>query len=257
MRYFNQVAIVLLIVLSLSVQGFAAEEKRLDPQAVTALQGAISFLSSLKRFEIEGKSIFDVVQENGQRLQFEKSSRVLLKRPDRLYAERVRDDGVFHKLWYDGSQVSILDIGKNAYTQFRAPDNIDDTLDMLENLLQEPHPLADLLYRDLGFLLELPDRATYVGVSTTAGFVCDHLAFRNADVDWQIWVERGATPFIRKVVISYRNRPGIPQYVSYLQHWEELAEIPDDSFLFSPPAKAEKLSLLIQPGELTKEGGAP
>jgi hypothetical protein len=256
MRFISHLTIILLIVLSVSIHCVAAEETQLDPQAVSALQGAISFLEGLKSFEIEGKAVFDVVQEDGHRLQFERSTRLVLKRPDKLYAERFRDNGVFHKLWYDGSQVSILNVGKNAYTQFRAPDNIDDTLDMLENLLKEPRPLADLLYSDLGFLLELPDQAIYVGPSTAAGFMCDHLAFRNADIDWQLWVERSDTPFIRKVVVTYRNQPGIPQFVAYLQGWKTPVEIQEKAFSFTPPAKANKLSLLIPPAVQFNEGGA-
>jgi hypothetical protein len=248
--------VILLLVLSVSAQSFAVEETQLDPQAMTALKGAISFLEGLKSFEIEGKALFDVVQEDGQRLQFERNSRLVLKRPDKLYAERFRDNGVFHKLWYDGRQVSILDVGKNAYTQFRAPENIDDMLDMLENLLQEPHPLADLLYSELGFLLKLADQATYVGPSTAAGFVCDHLAFRNANIDWQFWVERSDTPFIRKVVVTYRNQPGIPQFVAYLPGWKTSVEMQEKVFSFSPPANANKLSLLIPPAVQSNEGGA-
>ena len=34
--------------------------------------------------------------------------------------------------------------------------------------------------------------ATNVGVSTVEGTACDHFAFRQKDVDWELWIEQGA-----------------------------------------------------------------
>ncbi len=177
------------------------------------------------------------------------------QRPDKLYAEQLRDDGEIRKLWYDGNQVSILNVGKNAYAQFHTPATIDGMLDMLEGLLKEPYPLADLLYSDLSFLLNMPDDAVYVGSSSVAGVSCKHLAFRNANVDWQLWVEQGETPFIRKVVITYRNQPGVPQFVAYLHGWQRPAESSEALFSFSPSDDAERLSILLPPTVQAVEGG--
>lgn len=229
----------------------------LEPQAMSILEKATSFLERQSSFEIQNKVVFDVIQDNGQRLQFERNSRLLAKRPNKLYVESLRDDGVQRKLWYDGHQVSILNLEKNAYAQLRAPETIDGMLDMFEGLLKEPHPLADLLYEDLGFLLTLPDEAVYVGPSLVSGRDCDHLAFRNNDVDWQLWVEKSDTPFIRKVVITYRNQPGIPQFVAYLHDWKITGGFNKEVFTFSPPEHAERLSILIPPVVYAKEGGTP
>ena len=34
----------------------------------------------------------------------------------------------------------------------------------------------------------------HIGQGVIDGVECEHLAFRNADTDWQIWVETGARP---------------------------------------------------------------
>jgi hypothetical protein len=255
MRYLINFMMILLLVLCSPVYSATEDEPQLDTDAMAILEEAVNFLESLDSFEIKGKAIFDVIQEDGQRLQFEKSTRVVVQRPDKLYVERVRDDGHVRKFWYDGSQASILNVGKNAYAQLKAPETIDGMLDMFEGLLKEPHPLADLLYSNLDPLLDLPEEAFLVGPSTVGNFVCDHLAFRNADLDWQIWVQNGETPFIRKVVITYRNQPGIPQFVSYLQSWRILGQINQEVFLFTPPENAERLSILLPPVVYADEGG--
>jgi hypothetical protein len=256
MRYLFSLVFSLGLVLWAPVPGFAEAAPQLDAEAMSVLKKSITFLESLDRFEIQGTAIFDVIQENGQRLQFEKKTRLIQQRPDKLYAEQLRDDGDINKLWYDGKQVSILKVGDNAYAQFQAPETIDSMLDMLENLLRDPHPFADLLYSDLSFLLSQPKEAVYVGPSSAAGFPCSHLAFRSNELDWQIWVERSDTPFIRKVVVTYRNEPGIPQSVTYLHEWKILPEQKGSVFLFSPPEKAVRLSILIPPA-VQEEGGQP
>ena len=256
MRCFLRSLLSLGLVLLAAGPGFAEAEPQLDAEAMAIVDEAIIFLENLDSFEIQGAAVFDVVQEDGQRLQFETKTRLIQQRPDKLYAEKVRDDGGIHRLWYDGRQVSILMVNENAYAQFLAPETIDGMLDMLENLMRDPHPLADLLYSDLGHLRRQPERAVYVGPSSVSGFPCSHLAFRNSELDWQLWVESGDTPFIRKVVITYRNEPGIPQFVSYLHEWKARPEVKADVFSFNPPEKAVKLSILIPPA-VQEEGGQP
>jgi hypothetical protein len=42
--------------------------------------------------------------------------------------------------------------------------------------------------------------------------LCDHLAFRQLDTDWQLWVEKGSRPLPRKIVITTRYEVGDPQF---------------------------------------------
>jgi hypothetical protein len=50
------------------------------------------------------------------------------------------------------------------------------------------------------------------GRGTIDGVEREHLAFRNADTDWQIWIELGARPIPRKYVITNKAVAGAPQY---------------------------------------------
>ena len=70
-------------------------------------------------------------------------------------------------------------------------------------------PLADLFYwgtakSGVGDIRA----ATSLGRSTVAGVPCDHYAYRQADVDWQIWIEQGTSPLPRKLVITSIKRTG-------------------------------------------------
>ena len=73
------------------------------------------------------------------------------------------------------------------------------------------------------------------------GVECDHLAFRNTDVDWQLWIEIGGRPIPRKYVITSKAVTGGPQYTLRIKDWKTDVPIAADSFSFKPPADAKKV----------------
>ena len=72
---------------------------------------------------------------------------------------------------------------------------------------------------------------------------CDHLAFRNEDADWQLWIESGGKPIPRKLVITNRVSAGAPQYTLQFRDWKTDAAIAPDSFAFTAPSGAKKLEM--------------
>ena len=73
------------------------------------------------------------------------------------------------------------------------------------------------------------------------GVECDHLAFRNVETDWQIWVESGARPIPRKYVITSKGVGEAPQYTLRIKEWK--TDLPADAFAFKPEQSAKKLAL--------------
>ena len=66
-----------------------------------------------------------------------------------------------------------------------------------------------------------------------------HLAFRQEFIDWQIWIaEEDNLP--RKIVITYKEQPGHPQYTAFLKNWNLSAQTSDSAFVLTPPAQAKK-----------------
>ena len=237
-------------------QATEAEDLR-DPEALAELKRATDFLVAQPRFQFKARIFYDVVQEDGRRLQFEKSGEIFLQRPNQLYAETRRDDGRWRKLWYQDKTLSIADLSKSLHTQIEAPPTIDGTLDLLEALIKEPQALADLLYSDLNHLDEQAIEADLVGDSIVDGQPCVHLSFRGETVDWQLWVEQGETPYFRKVAVSYREVPGIPQYVALVNDWKTPERFSDDLFKFVVPKGSEWIKVLKPLPRKTGEGGQP
>jgi hypothetical protein len=128
---------------------------------------------------------------------------------------------------------------------------------MLEVLFKEPQPLADLFYSDLRPLDQLALEADVVGDSLVNGRPCRHLSFRGKRVDWQIWIEQGKTPFIRKLAISYRDQPGTPQSVALLNYWERPKQFSDRLFNFTAPADSQWIDVLVPMPRGIEKGGRP
>jgi hypothetical protein len=103
-------------------------------------------------------------------------------------------------------------------------------------------PLADLLFADpYKTLIANVRSAQYLGMGYVFNDKCHHLAFRQEGVDWQIWLDDGPKPLPRKVVITYKESAGHPQYTSFLSNWNLAADVPDSAFAAQIPAGAKKV----------------
>lgn len=231
-----------------------AEDLR-SPEALAELKRATDFLAGLPRLHAHVNLVHDVVQEDGRHLQFEKKGDIYLQRPDRLFVDVKLDDGRHRQSWYDGQNLTIAELSRKQHTRIKAPPTVDEMLDMLEEMLKDPLPLADLFYSDLSPLAQLALEADVVGDSLVNGVPCRHLAFRGTSVDWQLWVEQGNKPFIRKVVISYREVPGVPQFVAWIDLWETPKRFAKDRFTSSPPTGSTLIDVPVAPR--SEEGGQP
>jgi hypothetical protein len=84
-----------------------------------------------------------------------------------------------------------------------------------------------------------------VGTSSIDGVQCDQYAFREGEIDWQIWIQRGDQPVPRKVVIIDRTDEARPAYVARLT-WNTSAQFTKATFAFSPPKDAKAIHMAAQ-----------
>jgi hypothetical protein len=82
-----------------------------------------------------------------------------------------------------------------------------------------------------------------LGSGVIHGVECNHLAFRTADVDWQIWIATGDKPYPCRYVITTTQVTGLPQYTLDVRDWKTGSEVAADDFAFKAPADAKKIDL--------------
>jgi len=76
------------------------------------------------------------------------------------------------------------------------------------------------------------------------GVQCDHLAFRGPVVDWQMWIQDGAQPLLRKYVITTKDLAGWPQFTLVVRDWNLAPSFGDSRFSFVPSAGARQIEFL-------------
>ncbi|WP_185742078.1 DUF2092 domain-containing protein [Pseudoxanthomonas sp. 3HH-4] len=210
-----------------------------DAQAV--LDRMTATLRRMGRYSVTAAISRDEVLPYGYKLQNNETARMWVDAPQRLRLE-VQGDIKNRAYIYDGSTLTTYVPDLNVYAISPAPGKIGDLVSALLDAGVEM-PLIDLLYQGVvGDLTQSVKVGLIVGDSEVDGTPTDHLAFRQADVDWQLWVEKGANALPRKLLITTRYEVGDPQYVAVL-HWDLKPKIAAGTFAFRIPEGAVEIPM--------------
>ena len=162
--------------------------------AKSMLKAMSDYVGSQKTIELTFDSDIEVITPQLEKIQFTNSGEALLSRPDKLRAHRVggyADVAMF----FDGKTVSVFGKNLNGYAQFDAPGSVDQLFEALRAGHGVALPGADLLLSNsYDALVAGVMEAKHIGRGVIDGRECEHLAFRNFDTDWQLWVEVGDEP---------------------------------------------------------------
>src|SRR5262245_38386790 len=212
--------------------------------AVKILKAMSDYVTAEKNLSISYDADIEVVTSDLQKIQFASSGQALLARPDKI---RVSRTGGYAdvELVSDGKTVTVFGRNLNAYAQGNAPGTVDQVIDNIRDQQNIQMPGADLLLsRVYDELTSDVVDAKHIGQGVIDGVTCEHLAFRGAEVDWQLWVESGAKPIPRKYVITSKHVTGAPQYTLRIKEWKTDVPVTADTFMFKPAADAKRVEFV-------------
>jgi hypothetical protein len=215
----------------------------IDPAAMQALERMGAYLRGLQSFSVKAEDTLDEVLESGQKIQLTKTVELQARRPDRLRAD-IETDRKARELYYDGRTFTLLAPESRYYATIPAPPTIRETLQHLQAQYGVEFPLADLfLWGESGDDSGAIQEAMRVGTSRIAGQLADHYAFRQADVDWQIWIAQGEAPLPLRYVITSKDVPGEPQFMATLS-WDTTAKPEATVFSFTPTKDDHPIAII-------------
>jgi len=225
----------------------------LSPDADEILRAMSKHLAGLKAFSVSVEISNEVITTEGQKLQLNSHSNLLMERPSRFHAAR---QGRFADavLTYDGAMLTLYGKTLNAYVQKEVKGTTDDAIRAIEQGTGLSLPGADLLLSDpYAALTSGATSSGYYGKAYVGGVETYHLAFRTPMVDWQIWVKAGNEPLPMKYVITTKWMTGAPQYSVQMSNWNSKPVISPNQFRFVAPKGAEKVKALPvdEAGEIT------
>jgi hypothetical protein len=229
---------------------------KIDPKADSLLREMSYFLATKYKYTFKAEIMFDEIVDSGRKLQRSASEKVFVQKPNKAYIEYISDVGG-QKFWYDDSNVTIVDLPRSVYSKIVVADSIDQAFDELLKRYNYSLPFSELLFvNPYKILSENVEAGYYIGSSVVFGVTCNHLAFVDKNLDWQIWIEDGQRKVPRKIVLTYKKVPGSPQFIAILKDW--IFDQPFSHFLFKPdiPKYAKETDMSKTPNSLDSNLGS-
>ena len=214
-----------------------------DASSIQALKDMGGHLQSLKRFRVETEVTGERVLADGQKLQHTATAEMDVQRPNkiRVLMQSARSQ---REIVYDGKTVTLFTPAQKYYSTVEFTGTIGELIDKLEEGYGVELPLSDLfLFGTPAAPLDKIESAMNAGQDFIDDDLCDHFAFRQGNIDWQIWITTGSKPLPRKVVITNRADEARPQSVSLID-WNLKPTFKDSVFKFTPPKGATKIEIV-------------
>jgi hypothetical protein len=223
-------------------QADSQEAPAIDPGAMHALNEMGIYLRTLKSFQVVADVTTDDVLDDGETIQFSSKADLVAARPNRMRVEVTDDDG--HRFFFfDGKNFTIYGQVVNYYATVPAPSTIAQLSDDLSDKYGIELPLTDLFqWGTNDATIKKIKAAVDIGPSAVDGVTCEHYAFRQEGIDWQIWIELGEFPLPRKLVIRTLTDDAKPQHTEILA-WNLAPSFSDNAFTFDPPAGVQRITI--------------
>lgn len=222
----------------------SAQSPAVDPQAIAALEQMGAALRALKQFTLASDASTEVVLDSGQKIELDSQLKYQVKPPRQLFVD-MESDRTHRQLFYNGNTMTLYSPRLKYYASV---DGMDATLSELAAKLWTEYgidlPLADLFqWGSANAPRNTLTSAMHVGAGSVDGTAVEQYAFRQPDVDWQLWIGQG-DHLPRRIVIISHDDPALPAYTARLK-WDLRAAIEPAAFTFTPPPDAARIGILV------------
>jgi hypothetical protein len=223
--------------------GAAPAANAVDPASIQALKDMGAYLQTLQRFRVVNELTGERVIADGQKLQHTAWAAMDVQRPNKVHIV-MRSPRTERAIIYDGKTVTLYTPAQKYYSTVAFNGNLGALIDRLEERYGVQLPLQDLFrFGTPAAPLDTIESAMNAGQDFVGRDVCDHYAFRQGTLDWQLWIKTGSTPLPRKLVITNRADEAHPQSISLID-WQVQPAFKDAIFTFTPPKGATKIELV-------------
>jgi hypothetical protein len=220
-----------------------AAAQLVDPAAVQALKAMGAHLQTLTQFRVSTQLTGERVLADGQKLQHSARASLDVARPNKLHA-RMESARTQRELFYDGKVATIYSPQKKYYSSVPLEGELGGLMVVLRDRYGIQAPLSDLFaFGTPQAPLDNLESAMNAGQDFVGDDLCDHYAFRQAGLDWQIWIRASGAPLPRKIIITSRADEARPQSVSVID-WNLKPRFADTAFKFTPPRGSTPVELV-------------
>jgi peroxiredoxin len=230
-----------------------------QPNSETLLRQMAEYLASLRAFSCRLDTSIHM-QAAGADNRMESKMVVRLERPNRL-AVVIADNGPMDMtVISDGAQLFQHLPTLSRYTLKDAPADLAEfaqseglmgmgIMGLSASVLPND---GEAIYKSL---MEGVASTEYLGVEEVDGVKCHHCRFVQEGFNWDIWIEQGDRPLVRKIVpdmskqfaeLGGAYKDAKLDYIVTIADWNVEPRFTDADFAFQPPADAEQVESLFE-----------
>jgi hypothetical protein len=217
-------------------------------EAKAVFKSMSDFLTAQQAASVGYDATLEIVTAEMMKVGLASSGNLAFSRPDKI--RMTRTGGIADvEMVYDGKTLSAYGKRLNVFGKLPLEGKLDDVITTLRDEFGLELPAADLLSSaPYDVMMENVIDARALGEGMIRGQMCDHLAFRTAEVDWQIWVAQGDTPFPCRFTITSKMTALAPSYSIEFAGWKTGSEIAADDFQLKPAAGAKEVAITEMKG---------
>jgi hypothetical protein len=219
-------------------------DNAITPEARQAMDRMKAALNNTGRLTLTAEISRDEVLSYGYKLQHNEYVTMDVDRPTKLKVD-VNGDLKNRTYYFDGSTFTVLAKDLNVYAKKPVSGTIGELVGELIDRGVDM-PLIDMLYQgQAGDLLDDVRVGIVVGDTLVEGEPVTHLAFRQPDVDWQLWLGK-SNNLPRKILITTRYQVGDPQFQA-IMHWNTAPKFAANQFVFAPAKGQTEIPITKEP----------
>lgn len=241
--------ITLLLLTAIAVAGGCRRQEPLTAEAASDKGDALirqmsKTLAAAQQFSYTADERRQRVRSNGEKVEDTTHRQVSVRRPNRV-ALIVKDADHDGAAWYDGAHITLVSNKNKAWARGPMPPTLDAAMDFLATEYAIPIPSADLLYSSpYDALMTKDTTGGWVGEEKIGAQTCDHLSYKQTDVDWELWLAQDDRKLPCQIRLVYKKQTGSPYTKVTFSDWNTAAQIADATFTPNVPADYERLKIM-------------
>ena len=241
----RQSALPFLLAIVLMAGSGCNRQQSLAPEAASAKGDALlkemsKNVSSLQTFAY---TVDERRQKPGAKGERTVTRHVTVRRPNKV-AFTGKGDAGDTAGWYDGKQLTLVSHRDKVWARGPMPPTLDEALDFLSNEYDVQMAAADLLYSSPYDAFMTKDTVGgWVDTQKIGDRDCEHLAYRQPVVDWELWLSSDRK-LPCQLKVTYKQVPGSPSTLVTYRGGVETNQVTDDTFVPKVPDGYQRIKIL-------------
>lgn len=214
-----------------------------DARAIEIIDRMSETIGELTSCSFQVKSSEDKPHERAGYLRQFATHDVYLVGPDKMHILSKTPKNRY-AYWYNGDLMMYYSFTFNHYGFMETPDNIRETIDLVNAEYEVDFPAADFFYPTFtDDLMESSDFISYQGLTEVDGQECYYIVAKGDHKLVQLWISSGSFTLPLRYTIQDNKNEKL-QFEGIFSNWQINPSLPDALFDFTVPADARRLQII-------------